>query len=131
MTTLTAKTRLWTLAAAVALAAALAALGHGDLAPGVLGAAAWAVLGFWVIEILVRQALVPPEQGRRRGLIALLVAAKLVLYAGAAWALLNRVVSPLGCLLGFTLLLIVLVVAGTAARPGNARPADDERGSHD
>jgi hypothetical protein len=89
------------------------ALGAGwDFALGILGSALWAVAGFTLVEWLVRAALLPPGAPRPRGRIALLVAAKLVLYALAAWVLLAGLIPPLSCVLGFSLLLLALVVVG-------------------
>jgi hypothetical protein len=84
---------------------------------GFLGSAIWAVLSFWVVEALMRYALVPPGSPRNGAAILRLIAAKVVLYGLAFWVLLAGVVPPTSCVLGFSLLLIVLVVAAVVGKP--------------
>lgn len=126
---LPARTRLWTLVCALAAFLPVRRLWGPGFATDFLAAALWATAGFWLVEALVRRALAPPAQRAGRGAIALLVLAKLAWYALAGWALLTRRVSAPGCLAGFTLLLLVLVVAGTAARSNlTARPGPSDQG---
>jgi len=86
-------------------------------AGGFLATALWGAAGFWFIEGLVRLALLPPGQSRSRGRILALVGGKLALYAIALWALLKGVVAPIPAMLGFSLLLVALVVTTLLERP--------------
>jgi len=125
------KTRLGTVIAALLAAGLSLMLGAGSrFGLGVLGSALWAVAGFTLIEKLVRTALLPPGTPRPRGRIALLIGAKLALYGLAAWALLAGLIPPLSCVLGFSLLLLALVVAGLLSRPNLTAVKDGtERGT--
>jgi len=119
-----ARTRAGTVIAALLAAGLARALGaEWRFAAGVLGTALWAVAGFTLIERLVRVALLPPGSPRPRGRIALLVTAKLALYGLAVWVLLAGWIPPLSSVLGFSLLLLALVVVGLAARPDLAAAA--------
>lgn len=111
------RTRLWTLAAAVAAALVLNGRTEDRFVYGVLGSAVWAVLSFWVVEGLVKLALVPPGTPRPAGAIARLIVAKAALYGVAFWVLLAGLVPPLSCILGFSLLLIVLVAIAIVGKP--------------
>lgn len=111
------RTRMWTLAAAVAVALVLNTRFETRFVMGFLGSAVWAVLSFWVVEVLMRVALVPPGTPRNGGKVARLIAAKAALYAVALWVLLTGQVPPVSCILGFSLLLCVLVVVGIIGRP--------------
>jgi len=125
------RVRLWTMAAAVAIALWLNGQRETDFVLGFLGAATWTVLGFWAVEALVRHALLPGERPKDRRAIALLLVAKAALYGVALWVLVKELAPPTSLLLGFSLLLIVLVVVAIATRPslGPTRPA--ERGNDD
>lgn len=114
-------TRRWTLVTALVAAGVMRTVFRETLGTefvlSFLGSALWAVLSFWVVEGLVRHALVPPGTPRATGTIVRLVAAKVVLYALALWVLLSGHASPMGCILGFSLLLIVLVVSAIVGKP--------------
>ena len=111
------RTRLGTLA--VAVLASLAKMARVDIrfVWGFLGAAVWSVLGLWAVELLIRKGLVPPGEPRDGRAIVLLIGAKAALYAVAIWTLLVEAVPPVSCLLGFSLLLIVLVVVAVVGKP--------------
>lgn len=111
------RTRLWTLAAAVAAALVLNGRVEDRFVYGVLGSAVWAVLSFRVVEGLVKLALVPPGTPRPAGAIVGLIVAKAALYGVAFWVLLAGLVPPLSCILGFSLLLIVLVAIAIVGKP--------------
>lgn len=125
------KARLWTLAAAVVIALGLSRFTDTRFVLGFLGSAVWAVTGFWVVEALVRQALVPSSGTRNRGAIVLLVAGKVALYALALWVLLAGIAPAMSCLYGFSLMLIVLVITGLVIRPSLSPEGLSERGDHD
>jgi len=77
----------------------------------------WAVTGFWVLERLLREVVVPPGQPRDIFRCVAWTAAKLGLYAVGAWGLITHPFPAMSYALGLTLLLVVLVVVGIAARP--------------
>jgi len=111
------RTRLGTLAVAVLAALAMQASVESRFVWGFLGSAVWAVLGLWAVENLVRKGLVPPGVPRDVRAVALLIGAKALLYGVAFWALLTESVPPVSCLLGFSLLLVVLVVVAVVGKP--------------
>lgn len=115
------RTRLWTLLAAVALAAATGLAVSPLFGAGLLLTAVWAVAGFWILEKLLRAALVPPGAPRRGFAVAAWGAAKAGIYALALWALLARRFPPVSHLIGFSLLLVVLVAVAAAGSAGRAR----------
>ena len=112
------RTRQGTLVLAIAVALALQGRVDPSFQAGIMGSALWAVLGFWAVEVLVKQALVPPGEPKNGRLIGLLVFGKIALYTFAAWALLKEIVPPMSCVVGFSLLLIVLVLMAVT---GNAK----------
>lgn len=111
------RTRLGTLTVAVLASLAMMASVETRFVWGFLGAAVWSVLGLWAVENLVRKGLVPPGEPRDIRAVALLIAAKAALYGVAFWTLLAEAVPPVSCLLGFSLLLIVLVVVAVVGKP--------------
>jgi hypothetical protein len=74
--------------------------------------ALWAALGFWVLEKLLRVALVAPGETRNKRAAAGWLVAKLALYGLAVWVLFQEPFPVMSHVLGLTLLLVVLVVAG-------------------
>ena len=120
------RTKLWTLLAAVVITMVLRFRYDQGFAFSFLGAAVWAVLSFWVVEGLVRAALVPPGRPRPTGRLVRLVAAKAGLYGLALWVLLTGYASPIGCIFGFMLLMIVLVIVALVGKstPGSGPPAE-------
>ncbi len=120
------RTRLWTTAAAVAIALALNTRMDLIFVIGFLGSAIWAVLSFWVVEAIMRFALVPPGSPRNGVAIARLVVAKVALYGLAFWVLLAGIVPPTSCALGFSLLLVVLVVVAVVGKPKLGLPPPTE-----
>ena len=125
------KARQWSIAAAVVISLGLGRFVDARFALGFLGSAVWAVVGFWLVEALISRALLPSSIKRNRGAIALLVAGKLALYALALWILLSGIVPAMSCIYGFSLILIVLVIAGLVIRPGLSPEKLSEQGDHD
>jgi hypothetical protein len=123
------RTRLWTTITAAGLALATALLVSPLFAAGLLLTALWAVAGFWILEKLLRAALVPAGHRRNGLVIAGWGLAKLGVYGLALWAVLAGRFPPVSLLVGFTLLLVVLVGVGIASAPGRmgqpARRGDD------
>ncbi len=128
--TVLSRARIWTLVAAVLLAGGLWPATTGRFALGVLLTAGWAVASFWLLEGLMRRALVPPGTPRATGRIVLLATGKFLLYGVALWVLWARAFPPVSHLIGFSLLLVVLVaVAATARRsapPARPQPRGED-----
>lgn len=130
-TSILARTRRWTLAAAAAGTAVMFLAATPRAALSFLGAALWGVAGFWLLERLVRSALIPPGKPRDRRALLLLMAGKAALYAAGIWVLLSGVASLQACALGFSLLLVMLVVVGIVLRPGLQLPRTEPRSRDD
>jgi len=129
--TLLRKARLWTLAVAIVAALVMSRFTDTRFVLGFLGSAVWSVIGFWLVEALIRKALLPAEAGRDRGAIAWLVAGKVALYAGGIWVLLRGFVPAMSCIYGVSLILIVLVITVLVIRPSLAPERLAERGDHE
>lgn len=113
---LLARVYLWTIL--VALACGLVC-GFAISAPfgiGVFLTAVWAVAGFRALEGLLRSAVLPPGSPRNIFATILWVLAKLGIYGIAVWMLFSRPFPPVSHAVGFTLMLVVLVVLGAKAR---------------
>jgi len=118
------RTRLWTLVAGAALAVVLGFAVSVRFAAGLFVTALWAVVGFRVLEGLIRAALVPRGARRNVWVIVAWGAAKLAIYGFAVWAVLTRPFPAASHLIGFSLLLVVLVVVGVTSLPrGGNQPA--------
>ena len=111
-----ARVRLWTILVALAVSAALWVAVGPDFAKGTLATALWAVAGFWALEGLLRSAAVPPGAPRNGFAVVLWIAAKVGLYGIAIWVLFSQPFPALSHAVGFTLLMVVLVVLGARAR---------------
>lgn len=113
---LLARVYLWTI-----LVALVCGLGCGfaissSFGIGVFLTAVWAVAGFRALEGLLRSAVVPPGNPRNIFAVILWVLAKLGIYGIAVWMLFSRPFPPVSHAVGFTLMLVVLVVLGAKAR---------------
>ena len=116
--------RWWTLACAVVIGVVLGFGVSADFGLGFFLTALWAVLGFWVLEKLLRVAIVARGVSRNRRAAAGWLVAKLVLYALAVWVLFQEPFPVMSHVLGLTLLLVVLVVAGILGGSAlNGQPA--------
>lgn len=125
--TILKQARIGALAAAAIVFAAIGPLYDFGFAAGILATAVWGAAGFMVIEGLVRAALLPTGSERPRGRIALLVGGKLGLYGIAIWALLKGIVAPIPAMIGFSFLLVALVVATLWQRPRVGAVRTEER----
>jgi hypothetical protein len=111
-----ARVQLWTIFLALALSVVLGLAISLDFALGVFLTALWAVAGFFALEKLLRCAVLPPGEPRNIFAIFLWGFAKLAVYAVAVWVLFSRPFPTLSHAVGFTLMMIVLVVVGARAR---------------
>ncbi len=116
-----AKVQLWTIFLALPLAIVLWFAVSFDFAAGVLVTALWAVAGFRALEGLMRAAFVPPGTPRNEFAIILWLLAKLAVYAAAAWVLFSRPFPAVSHAVGFTILMVVLVVVGARHRAETIR----------
>lgn len=118
---LLAQVRLWTIFVAAAVAAICFFAISAAFALGVFLTAVWAVAGLWVLERLLRAAVVPPGAPRNTPLVILWTAAKFAVYGIAVWVLFSRPLPVLSHAVGFTLMMVILVVLGAQARSAEIR----------
>ncbi len=129
--TLLGKVRLWTVLSALVITAGLFRFVEARFAFGFLGSAVWTVIGFWLVEALIRHALLPTSAGRDRRAIVLLGTGKVALYAAAMWIVLNGVAPAMSYIYGVSLILIVLVITVLVIRPSLTPEGLSERGTDD
>jgi len=113
---LLARVQLWTIVLALALSAVLGFVVSVDFALGVFLTALWAVAGLFALEKLLRSAVLPPGQPRNIFAVFLWGFAKVAVYGIAVWVLFSRPFPGLSHAVGFTLMMVVLVVTGARAR---------------
>jgi hypothetical protein len=118
---LLARVQLWTIFLALALSAVLVFVVSPEFALGVFLTALWAVAGLFALEKLLRCAVLPPGEPRNVFAIILWGLAKLSVYALAVWVLFSRPFPTLSHAVGFTLMMVVLVVVGARARDAEIR----------
>lgn len=90
---------------------------------GVFLTALWAVAGFRALEGLLRAAIVPKGTPRNEFAAILWLLAKLAVYAIAVWVLFSRPFPAVSHAVGFTILMVVLVVVGARHRAEEIRLA--------
>ena len=83
---------------------------------GVFLTALWAVTGFYALERLLREAAVPPGTPRNGFAIVIWGFVKLAVYGLAVWVLFSRPFPVMSHLVGFTILMVFLVILGASAR---------------
>ncbi len=118
---LLARAQLWTIFLALAVSIALAFVVSPAFALGVFLTALWAAAGLFALEKLLRSAVLPPGEPRNIFAIFLWGFAKLAIYGIAVWVLFSRPLPPLSHAVGFTLMMVVLVVVGARARDQEIR----------
>ena len=118
---LLARVQLWTIFLALALSAVLVFVVSPEFALGVFLTALWAVAGLFALEKLLRSAVLPPGEPRNVFAIFLWGLAKLAVYGIAVWVLFSRPFPAISHAVGFTLLMVVLVVVGARARDAEIR----------
>jgi hypothetical protein len=92
-----------------------------DFGAGVFLTALWAVAGFRALEGLLRAAIVPEGTLRNEFAVILWLLAKLAVYAIAVWVLFSRPFPAVSHAVGFTILMVVLVVVGARHRAEEIR----------
>lgn len=118
-----AKVQVWTILLALPLAIVLWFVVSFDFAAGVFLTALWAVAGFRALEGLFRAAFVPQGTPRNEFAIILWLLAKLSVYGLAVWVLFSRPFPAVSHAVGFTILMVVLVVVGARHRAEEIRLA--------
>ena len=113
---LLAQVRLWTILVALPVAGVCWLAVSGPFALGVFCTALWAAAGFYVLEKLLRAAVVPPGTPRNGFAVFLWFLAKLAIYAIAVWVLFSRPLPGISHAVGFTLQMVVLVAIGARSR---------------
>ena len=113
---LLARVRLWTILVATACSLALWLAVSTSFALGVFITALWATAGLFVLEKLLRAAILPPDVPRNGFAVILWGLAKIGLYALAVPVLIYRPFPALSHAVGFTLLMVVLTGCGARAR---------------
>ncbi len=111
-----AKVQIWTIFLALPLAVVLWFAISFDFGVGVLLTALWAVAGFRSLEGLLRSAMVPEGTPRNEFAIILWIVAKIAVYGLAVWVLFSRPFPAISHAVGFTILMVVLVVVGARHR---------------
>jgi hypothetical protein len=111
-----ARVQLWTIFLALALSAVLGFVVSFHFALGVFLTALWAAAGLFVLEKLLRAAILPPGEPRNVIAVFLWGFAKLAVYGIAVWVLFSRPFPAISHAVGFTLMMVVLAVAGARAR---------------
>jgi len=124
---LLAKVRIWTILTALPLAIVLWFVVSFDFGAGVFLTALWAVAGFRALEGLLQAAVVPPGAPRNVFVIILWVVAKLGVYGMAVWVLFSRPFPATSHAVGFTVLMVVLVVVGARHRAEEIRLATAQK----
>ncbi len=113
---LLSRVRLWTIILSLPVSAVCGLFISWTFALGVFLTALWAVAGFFVLERLLRLAVVPPGTPRNGFLIFLLLIAKLGIYGLAIWVLFSRQFPGMSHVAGLTLMMVVLVALGARVR---------------
>ena len=116
-----ARVQLWTILLALALSVVLYFLVSPHFALGVFLTALWAAAGLFVLEKLLRCAVRPPGESRNVFAVFLWGFAKLAVYGIAVWVLFSRPFPAISHAVGFTLMMVVLVVVGARARDEEIR----------
>ena len=82
--------------------------------------------GLLALEKLLRCAVLPPGEPRNVFALFLWGFAKLAVYGLAVWVLFSRPFPAISHAVGFTLMMVVLVVAGARARDEEIRRLKEE-----
>ncbi len=116
-----ARVQIWTILLALALSAVLVFTVSPQFALGVFLTALWAAAGLFALEKLLRVAVLPPGEPRNVFAMFLWGFAKLAVYGLAVWVLFSRPFPAISHAVGFTLMMVVLVVVGARARDEEIR----------
>ena len=120
---LLARIQIWTIILALICSLVLWGAVSFAFAAGVFLTALWAVAGFYCLGRLLKAAVLPPGTPRNEFAIIIWAVAKLAVYGIAVWVLFSRPFPPLSHAVGFTSLMVVMVVLGAGARSREIRQA--------
>lgn len=98
---------------------------------GVFFTALWAVAGFYALERVLREAALPPGTPKNVFAIVLWTVAKLAIYGLAVWVLFSRPLPVLSHVVGFTILMVILVILGAGARAREINQLGQSNGQGD
>lgn len=113
---LLARVRIWTiLIASVAALVAWYAISL-NFAAGLFLTALWAVAGLMALEGILRSSVVPPGTPKKEFSTVIWVLAKIAVYGLAVWVLFSRPFPAVSHAVGFTLLMVTLVVVGAQSQ---------------
>lgn len=121
-----AQVQLWTIFLALPLAIVLGLVESFNFGVGVFLTALWAVAGLRALEGLIRTGLRPKGVPKNRFEIILWVLAKIAVYAIAVWVMFTRPVPPTSHFIGFSLMMLVLIVVGARTRAKEIRHESQE-----
>jgi len=113
---LLARVRIWTTLIAAVAGVVFWFLHSPGFGLGVFVTALWAVAGFYALEKVLKQAALPPGTPKNVFAIGIWIVAKLAIYAVAIWVLFSRPLPVFSHVVGFSILMVVLVVLGASAR---------------
>lgn len=113
---LLARVRIWTTIIAAVAGIVFWFLQSPRFGLGVFLTALWAVAGFYALEKVLKQAALPPGTPKNVFAIAIWTIAKLAIYAIAVWVLFSRPLPVFSHVVGFSIMMVVLVVLGASAR---------------
>ena len=113
---LLARVRIWTIL--IASVAALVAWYAISLifAAGLFLTAIWAVVGLMALEGILRSAIVPPGAQKNEFATVIWVLVKIAVYGLAVWVLFSRPFPAVSHAVGFTLLMVTLVIVGAQSQ---------------
>lgn len=123
------RAQLGTVAGGLLVGAATALLWTLPHGLGVIVGAAWAALNLRVLEGVITAAVVPRDARRDLPRVFLWLLAKFTVYGLAFWILIVRPFPAVGMVVGLTIMLIALVLAGLTGRsavPREATPRGDD-----
>jgi hypothetical protein len=123
------RARIFTLLGGVLVGAVAAIAFSIPAGLGVVAGAAWAALNLWALEGLLGTIVIPRATRRDSWRVFLWISVKLGVYGLAFWILIVRPFPAVGMVVGLTVMLIALVLAGLTGRsaaPREATPRGDD-----
>jgi len=117
------RAQLGTVAGGLSAGLVTALLWTPSLALGVIVGAVWAALNLRVLEGVIAAAVVPRDADRDLRRVFLWLLAKFSVYGLAFWILIVRPFPAVGMIVGLTIMLIALVLAGLTGRSAVLREA--------
>ena len=128
---LLARVRIWTIL--IASAAALVAWYAISLvfAAGLFLTAVWGVVGLMALEGILRSSVVPPGAEKNEFATVIWILVKIAVYGLAVWVLFSRPFPAVSHAVGFTLLMVTLVIVGAQSQSGTRGNPSDQTNRQD